>query len=113
MPGSTNPISSHPVFAKIQGLKERFEKKQIKHSDVREFYEFINKKTSNEEKMKHCLKPLNEFLGKNKAVIESASAAIPSFFNDLNRALDQSLELFIKENEKQATQVVRKGSAQI
>lgn len=113
MPGSANSIQSNPVFAKVQYLKERVEKKQIKHSDVREFYEFINKKTPNAEKMKNCLKPLNEFLGKNKAVIESASAAIPSFFNDLNRALDQSLELFIKENEKQATQVVRKGSAQI
>lgn len=114
MPGSTSPVQGSAIFEKVQNLKERVETKKAKHADVKEFYEFINAKISkNDEKMKHCLKPISEFLGKNKAVIESATQAIPAFFQDLNRALDQSLALFVKESELQSTKVTRKGSSLI
>lgn len=111
MSSSTSPIQSSPVFERVQTLRDLCKKQQIKHEHVLEIKNIIASPTPHNEKLKNCFKPLNAFLDKNKAVIESAAAAIP--YTELYDALDKSLQLFLKEHEKQSTKVLRKGSAHI
>jgi hypothetical protein len=111
MPGSTSPVQRKAIFEEVQALKA---KKEVKPADIRELSKLISTEVAkNDEKIKNCLKPISEFIGKNKAVIENATQAVPALIQDLNRALDQSLALFVKDAELQSTKVTRKGSSLI